>query len=121
MKLTSHVTFFFFFLANSGFFLIVKVFLQLIYNFVIISAVQQSDSVINVHTSSLLKILFPYRLITEYWVEFPMLYSRSLLTSHSIYTVGLCNPKPPVHTPQLTPFDKHKFIFKVCELLLFCK
>jgi len=34
----------------------------LIYKVVIISAVQQSDSVIHAHTSILFQILFPYRL-----------------------------------------------------------
>ena len=30
------------------------------------------------------RFFFPYRLFTEYWVEFPMLYSRSLLANNSI-------------------------------------
>ena len=36
--------------------------LFLIYNVVIISAIQQSDSVIHMHTPILFQILFPYRL-----------------------------------------------------------
>ena len=35
----------------------------MIYDVVLVSGVQQSDSVINIHISILLQILFPYRLL----------------------------------------------------------
>ena len=46
----------------------------LIYILVLVSGIQQSDSV--THIFSLFQIHFPY-VITEYWVELPMLYRRS--------------------------------------------
>ena len=56
----------------------------------IISALQQSDSVIHIHTSIFFfSGSFPIQLSTEYWVEFPVLYSRSPLdnpsTDHSVH------------------------------------
>ena len=77
------------------FFSFLKVLLQLIYNVVVISAVQLSDSVIHVHTSILFQILFccccfhctmmrtplsdsfPTYIITEYWVAFSVIYTLS--------------------------------------------
>ena len=35
----------------------------MIYNVVLVSGVQQSDSVIHIHISPLFQILFPYRLL----------------------------------------------------------
>ena len=36
---------------------------------------------------------FPTYIIIEYWIEFSVLYSRSLLANHSIY-LRVCMPKP---------------------------
>ena len=49
---------------DSSFFSIFKIFIevQLIYNVVVISVVQQSDSVLHTNISILFQILFPYRL-----------------------------------------------------------
>ena len=44
---------------------------QLTYNVVLVSGVQQSDSVIHINIS----ILFSILVITNYWVDFPILYS----------------------------------------------
>ena len=47
-------------------------------------------------------IFVPIKVITEYRVEFPMLYSRSLLTIHSIYNSG--HMPVPIHpSPSLSP------------------
>ena len=54
---------------------------QLIYNVVPISAVQQSDSVIHVCTFPFL-YSFPFWLITGYRVWFTVLYGRTLLFTH---------------------------------------
>ena len=56
---------------------------ELIYNVVLVSGIQQSESV--THISTLFKILFPYRSL-EYRVEFPVLYSRFLLVIYIIYS-----------------------------------
>ena len=52
----------------------------------LVSGVQQSDSVIHIHTSILFQVLSPYKLLQEYWVESPVLYSRFLLIIYFIYS-----------------------------------
>ena len=49
----------------------------MIYNTALVSGIQQSDSVIHVHLTILFQILFQY-LITDSWVELPVLYSSEL-------------------------------------------
>ena len=59
---------------------------------------------------------FPTQIITEYWVEFPVLYNRSPF-GHSFHIpqYAYAHPKPPVHpSPLPVPFGNHKF-FKVYE------
>ena len=63
------------FLLNS-----IEVFL--IFNIVLTSAIQQSDSVI--HIPILFSCFFPLWFITGYWIEFPVLYSRTSLFIHPI-------------------------------------
>ena len=53
-------------------------------NVILISAVQQSDSVL--HMYLIFFKFFPHVVIAEYWAEFPVLYSRSLLVIYSIYS-----------------------------------
>ena len=48
-------------------------------NVVIVSGVQQSDSVIHTHVSILFSDSFPINVITEYLAEFPMPYNSSSL------------------------------------------
>ena len=52
---------------------------------------------------------FPTYIITKYWVEFSVLYSRSPLANHSIY-LGVYMPVPNLQsippTPRLVPFGK---------------
>ena len=78
----------------------------MIYEVVIISSVQQSDSVINIPTSILFQILS----IREYWVEFSLLYSRSLLAIHCIYLsvhMPIPNHQSISPTPQEMNFSKN--------------
>ena len=49
----------------------------MIYNTALVSGIHQSDSVIHVHLTILFQILFQY-LITDSWVELPVLYSSEL-------------------------------------------
>ena len=58
--------------------------IYLIYNIVLISAVQQTDHVIHTYIYSL-SYSFPLWFITGCWVSFPVLYSRSLLFIRPIY------------------------------------
>ena len=60
---------------------------------------------------------FPIKLITEYWVEFPVLCSRSLLVIYCIYN-SVCMSVPNsqfIPPPPHFPFGNHKFVFEVCE------
>ena len=59
---------------------------------------------------------FPIQIITEYWVEFPVLYSRWPLASHSIYhSVHIPSPNPQsIPSLLLISFGNRGF-FKVCE------
>ena len=57
---------------------------KLIYTVVLVSSVQQSNPVIPIHVSILLLILFPRRLLQN--IEFPVLYSSSLLIIYFIYS-----------------------------------
>ena len=60
---------------------------------------------------------FPIEVITEYWVEFPVLCSRSLLTIYFIYsTVHMFIP-PSLFIPPLAPFPfgNYKFVLEVCK------
>ena len=51
----------------------------------LVSSVQQHDLVIHTHIFILFQILFPIKVITEYWAKFPVVYSRSLWTIYFIY------------------------------------
>ena len=70
----------------------------------IISAVQQSDSVLHGHTS-ILSDSFPTEIITESWVGFPVLDSRCPLANQSFHIPqsAYANSKPPVHPSHPTP------------------
>ena len=56
--------------------------------------------------------------ITEYWVEFPVLYSRSLWTIHSIYTSEYLSVPNSQSIPPLY-LDNRKSAFEVCESVMF--
>ena len=96
------------FLSLSLFFLIE---VQLIYNVVLVSGIQQSDSVIHIHIPILFQILFPFRLLQN--IEFPVLYSRSLLVICFKYMYCVyVNPKLLIYlSSQPFPFGNHKFVF----------
>ena len=89
---------------------------------VIISAVQQSDSVIHVQIFILFQILFPFRL-SKYLVQFFVPYSRSPLASHSIYlSVHMPVPDPQSIPPRhLFPLVAVSLFSKSVSLFLFCK
>ena len=58
-----------------------------------------SDSwVIHIHISILFQIIFPYRLL-EYWEQFSVLYSRSLLVSYVLYSSTLAWKIPGTEEP----------------------
>ena len=65
---------------------------------------------------------FPIQVFTEYWVEFPVLYCRCLLTIHFIYKNVHCQSKPPIHS-FLPPFPlvTISLFLKSVSLFLFSK
>ena len=57
---------------------------QLIYNVVLVLGIHQNDLVAHSHKSIFFSDSFPLLVITKYWVELPVLYSRSLLVMYFI-------------------------------------
>ena len=94
---------------------------RLVYNVVLVSGVQQSDSVI--HAFFFLRFFF-IQVITKCWVVFPVLHSRSLLVIYIIYSNAhvfilscwFITPLPPP-SPYF-PFGNHKFVLMSISLLL---
>ena len=71
----------------------------LIYNVVLISAVQKNDLGIHIYIYILLKkYSVPLWFITEYWIQFPVMDSRNMLSVCSYITVCICSSQTP------TPF-----------------
>ena len=111
---------------NEFFFLFCAIFLKFYWSIIdlqcCVSGVQQSDSVIHIF---ILFQSFLLQVITEYWVEFPVLYSRSLLVTYLIYS-SVCMlipnswfiPPPPLHVSPLVIISL--FLVSV-SLFLFCK
>ena len=96
----------------------------MLYNAVLVSAVQQSESAICIHISPL--FWFPsHSVTTENWVEFPVLYSRFSLVIYFIHGInGLqiyVNPNFAIHlTPLSLLVSIHLFSVAV-SLFLICK
>ena len=63
-------------------------------------------------------VSFPIQLITEYWVEFPGLYSSSLLGIYFIDRYVYVNSNLPICPSTLTP-GNHKSVFYICNYLYF--
>ena len=78
---------------------------QFIYNVVLVSAVQQCESVIRIHISTFFLDSFPIQAVTEYRVKFPVLYSSFLLVIYFIYI-------------QMLGFDQASFLKDFLFLLL---
>ena len=85
---------------DHKFFFLIFIGVQLIYNVVLVSGVWESESVI--HTSTFFQSLFPYRPLQS--IEFPGLYSRSLLFILYII-VCICQSQ----SPNLLPRRPHAF------------
>ena len=70
-------------------------------------------------------IYFPkfFSIIGGYRIlSFPVLYQRSLLFIHFLYSSAyLLIANSNLSLPYLSPFGNHKFVFNVCSLFLFCK
>ena len=94
----------------------------LIYNIVLVSGILQSDSVIHIHICILLENLTSYKLSQN--IEFPALYSRSLLVIYLIYSsMYMFIPSswfiPPWHVFSYFLFGNHNFTFDICSVCLY--
>ena len=91
----------------------------MIYNVVIVSGVQQSESHghVNIFILSRFSSLIAYHRILH--IELLVPSSRSLLTSVS-YVVGcICSSQTPdLSLPPCFPFGIHKFVFDICTSTL---
>ena len=108
--------------VNVYSFFIFKIFIrvQLIYNVVLVSAVQQSESVIHIHISTLFQILFPYGSLQS--IEQSSLCSTAGLYQLTILyiVVCICQSQPPnLSFPLPFPAGNHKFVFYICESVSF--
>ena len=94
----------------------------LIYNIVLVSGILQSDSVIHIHICILLENLTSYKLSQN--IEFPALYSRSLLVIYLTYSsMYMFIPSswfiPPWHVFSYFLFGNHDFAFDICSVCLY--
>ena len=99
-----------------------KIEVQLIYDVVLVSSAQQSDSVTHVYISILFQILFHYSLLQD--IEYSsVLYSRSLLFTYFIYSRVYMLSQTPNLSP--VPAPPSPFVTLVSSisvgLFLFCK
>ena len=93
---------------------------QSIYSVVLISAIQQSNSVI--HTYILFHILFHYGLSWDIEYSFPVLYSRTLSFIYPIHnSFNLLIPNPNRSLPHPLLLDSHKSVgFSLRRCLSHC-
>ena len=75
----------------------------MIHSIVLVSAVQQSESIIHLHIATLFLDSIPIWVITEYWVEFLVLYSRFSLDSD--FAHGESNGTPLQYSCPENPMD----------------
>ena len=89
---------------------------QLIYNAVLLSDVWQSESVIHIHIFTFFFDSLPIMDITEYWVEFPVLYCSFLLVIYFVYSNVYMSTSASkfILSPPLPP-GNHKFVFCICN------
>ena len=110
-------SFFFTILAFSICHYIFKIYfieVELIYNVVLISSVQQSDSVIHIYVCICFYILLHYGLLQD--IKYSSLcYTARPCCLSILYIIISANPKLPIHpSPTQYPLGNHKSVFYVC-------
>ena len=92
----------------------------MLYNIVLVSAVQQSESAICIHITPLFRISFPFR--SPQSSEFPVLYSRFSLVIYFIHSINSAYMSIPISqfipTPPFLPWNP--YIHSLCLSLYFC-
>ena len=91
---------------------------QLLYNVVLVSTVQQSESGVCIHISPLFWISFPFR-SPQSIEQSSLCYIQQFFICYLLYTqYQQCiyvNPNLPIHpTPSLSPLGVHTFVLYVC-------
>ena len=90
---------------------------MLLYRFMSVSTVQQSESAIHIHMSTLFWISFPPRSLQNF--EFPVLYNRfSLLTYFIHSSVYMSTPISQFIPPLFPPWYSYACTLQLC--LYFC-
>ena len=84
---------------------------QLLYNVVLLSAVQQSESVTHTHMPLWLDVL-PTEVTAEYWVEFSVLYGRFSSLSTLCIAVYISQSPSSSHAP-LSFLGVHSFVLYI--------
>ena len=113
-------SFLFFFFSVFQSFLEVELILRLWFSYTCCITEWFSYTCTHIHP---LSDSFPTQIITEYWVEFSVLYGRSWLASLSIYqSVHMPNPNPQSIPPShLSPLVTTALFSKSVSLFLFCR
>ena len=106
----------------SFFFKLIFIGIQLIYNVVLVSAVQQSESVIHIHISTLFKILFPYRSLQSI-EQCSLCYTVGAYQLSILYVVVcICQSQSPnLSLPTPSPLVTIGLLSTSVTLFLFCK
>ena len=102
----------------SNFFNLIFIGIQLIYNVVLVSGVQQSESIIHIPISTHFQILFPYRALqsTEQSSLCYTVGSYYLSILHTV--VCICQSQSPnlsLLPPPPFPLGNHKCVFYICD------
>ena len=93
---------------------------QLIYN-VLVSAVQQSDSVMHIHVFTLFQIIFPHRLFKNIEQSSLSYNSGFLLVFYFVYSSVYVSIPGPSLSPSVSPLVTINLFYMSVTLFLFCK
>ena len=94
---------------------------QLIYNVVLVSAVQQSESVMHIHVFTLFQIIFPYKLLKNIEQRSLSYNSRFLLLFYFVYSSVYVSIPVPSLSPTVSPLVTINLFYMSVTLFLFCK
>ena len=97
------------------YFLINFIGVQLIYNVVLVSVVQQSESVMHTHISTLFQILFPCRSLQSIEQSFLCYTVGSYELSILYIVVYVCQSQSPDLSLPPFPVGNHKFVFYIYD------
>ena len=101
--------------CSDSFFKLIFFGVQLIYNVVLVSAVQQRESVIHIHMSTLFQIIFQYRSLQSI-EQSSLCYTVDSYQLFILYiVVCICQSQSPNLCLPHFPVGNHKFVFYTCD------